>query len=109
MGIPRWAPQNWQLVEVVTELGGRVTKADVLEQGVSGAGLERELLQLARASEAGLHVNAQGELLYDFPADLASVLRSKSMRVRLQRTWTSVRPWLSWGGRVLFGVSLLTT
>jgi len=47
--------------------------------------------------------------LYDFPAGLASVLRSKSMRVRLQRTWNSVRPWLSWGGRVLFGASLLTT
>jgi len=107
--LQRWAPRNWKLVEVVTELGGRVTKADVLEQGVSGAGLECELLQLARASGAGLQVNSQGELLYDFPADLPSVLRSKSMRVRLQRTWNSVRPWLSWGGRVLFGASLLTT
>jgi len=38
--LQRWAPRNWKLVEVVTELGGRVTKADVLEQGVSGAGLE---------------------------------------------------------------------
>jgi len=105
----RWAPRNWQLVEVVTQLGGRVTKADVLEQGISGAGLERELLQLARVSGAGLEVNPQGELLYDFPVDLASVLRSKSMRVRLQRTWNSVRPWLSRGGRILFGASLLTT
>jgi len=105
----RWAPRDWRVVEVVTELGGRVTKADVLEQGISSAGLERELLQLARASGAGLQVNAQGEILYDFPADLAGVIRSKSMRVRLQQTWNSVRPWLSWAGRVLFGASLVTT
>jgi len=103
-----WAP-NERVVEAVQALGGRVTKADVLERGVSAAGLERELLRLAKASGAGLRVNERGELLYEFPNDLPGALSSRNTAAKLQQAWTTVSPWLSYGGRVLFGVSLLAT
>mmetsp|Transcript_105536 Transcript_105536/g.336065 ORF Transcript_105536/g.336065 Transcript_105536/m.336065 type:complete len:602 (+) Transcript_105536:72-1877(+) len=103
-----WLPDQ-QVVEAVQELGGRVTKADLLAQGVSAAGAERELLQLARASGATLQVNSRGELLFEFPEDLQGALRKRSVALRLRRAWQKATPWLSWGGRVAFGASLLAT
>ncbi|CAE8740304.1 unnamed protein product, partial [Polarella glacialis] len=101
-----WVPDS-RLVKSIEKLGGRVTKADLASAGAQAAGLERELLQLARASGATLRVNDRGELLFDFPADLAIALRKSSRGAQLQQAWTKVSPWLSYGGRVLFGVSLL--
>lgn len=103
-----WLPST-QLVDAVQQLGGRVTKADLLAQGLPAAGLERDLLQLARASGAALQVNKEGELLYEFPEDWPRALRRHSAAMRLQRAWRVTKPWLGWGGRVLFGVSLLAT
>lgn len=103
-----WVP-NQRLVETIEKLGGRVTKADVLERGVAAAGLERELLQIARASGAGLEVNTKGELLFNFPKDLSAVLSSKNLAAQAQQVVQTVGPWVSYGGRILFGVSLLAT
>jgi hypothetical protein len=101
-----WAPDR-RLVEAVERLGGRVTKADVLERGLPATGLERQLLELARASGAGLRVNERGELLYDFPKDLSATLSARSASVKLQQLWTTIAPVISYAGRILFGVSLL--
>ncbi|CAE8596166.1 unnamed protein product, partial [Polarella glacialis] len=101
-----WLP-NKLTVEAIQALGGRVTKADVLGKGVPAAGLERELLELSRASGAGLRVNDRGELLYEFPKDLFSVISSKNAAAQLQQAWEAATPWLSYAGRILFGVSLL--
>jgi len=93
----------------VEELGGRVTRADVLEAGVEAKGLEREMLQLARTTGASVSVNSQGELLYEFPSDLSRALAASSAMARGQQLWRKAAPWLSYAGRVLFGMSLLAT
>eukprot|EP00441_Pelagodinium_beii_P004273 CAMPEP_0197688826 /NCGR_PEP_ID=MMETSP1338-20131121/106012_1 /TAXON_ID=43686 ORGANISM="Pelagodinium beii, Strain RCC1491" /NCGR_SAMPLE_ID=MMETSP1338 /ASSEMBLY_ACC=CAM_ASM_000754 /LENGTH=84 /DNA_ID=CAMNT_0043271087 /DNA_START=52 /DNA_END=304 /DNA_ORIENTATION=+ len=51
---------NRRLVEAIEKLGGRVTKADLLSSGSAAAGLERELLELARSSGAALRVSEMG-------------------------------------------------
>lgn len=103
-----WAPPG-KLVDTVEELGGSVTKADLLARGVAASGLERDLVRLARASGATLKVNDRGEVLFDFPAKLQRVLRSRSTAARLRQMWTGAKPWLGWSSRVLFGASLLAT
>lgn len=103
-----WVP-NQKVIEAIQQAGNRVTKADVLEKGVAAAGLERELLQLAKSTGASLIVNDKGELLYDFPSDIGGALRNGNAAARLQQVVQTVMPWLSWGGRVAFGASLLVT
>jgi len=101
----RWTPEE-PLVRSIERLGGKVTKSDVLRAGADSAGLERELLQLARASGAPLRVSSSGEILFDFPADLRTELQRKSRNFRLRRRLSILSKWSARGGRVLFGVSL---
>jgi len=101
-----WAPDQ-RVVRAVEDLGGRVTKADVLEAGVEAKGLEQELLQLARTTGASMSVNSKGELMFEFPDDLSGALAASSATAKVQQIWGTVAPWLAYAGRVLFGVSLL--
>lgn len=98
-----WAP-NVKVVRAIQAGGGSVTRADVLERaGVEAAGLEEELLQIARCSGATLSVNDAGELLYCFPKRLATVLARESAAARWQQRWLRSKGFLIRGGKMAVG------
>ncbi len=78
---------NPDIIQAVERLGYRVTVGDVAAQ----AGLDVNLAQqglLALASEAGGHLQVaeSGDIVYLFPENFRTILRSKFLSLRL-REW----------------------
>ena len=98
------------MMQAIERLGYRVTVGDVAAQ----AGLDLNSAQqglLALASDAGGHLQVaeSGDIVFAFPQDFRSILRSKHFQLRLQEWWSKVWKFLFYLIRVSFGVALLAS
>jgi hypothetical protein len=75
--------------------------------GLSLSETKQSLSSLASLTRGDISVTKDGELLYTFPNNISSVLKSNSLRYKLTNVWKKdVWPKLFWGIRVSFGLFL---
>lgn len=103
-----WTPRE-DVLAAVESFDGIVTKSDVLSKGADAAGLEKELLTLARACGANLQVSARGEIVFRFPRKVREVLENENKALRHIQFRQKAMRWSTWAGRVAFGLSFLAT
>lgn len=99
-----------KIVQSIEKLDYRVTVGDVAAQ----AGLELNFAQqglLALASEAGGHLQVAetGDIVYLFPKNFRSILRSKYWQLRWQQTWSKIWKVLFYIIRISFGIILIAS
>lgn len=97
-----------KIMRAVEQLNYRVTVGDVAAR----AGLEinlaqRGLLTLASETNGHLQVSKRGEIAYLFPRNLRTILRNKSLRLRLQEWWARIWQVLFYLIRISFGIFLV--
>jgi len=101
---------NPALINAVEQLGYRVTVGDVASQaGLNVATAEQGLLALATDAGGHLQVADTGDLVYLFPKDLRGILRSRSLKLRLQETWDRIWRVLFYIIRISFGTILIAS
>ena len=101
-----------RVVEVVEELGGRVTAGDVAGAGAASlASAERELLGLAArlGSEASLEATEDGGLVFKFPRNTKRALASVDSKEKWLQRWEGAKPAVYTAGRAAFGLSLFVS
>lgn len=87
-----------------------VTVGDVAaEAGIPIAQAQQALTALASDSQAVLKVSDQGDIVYEFAKNFRDVVRSKSLRIRLEPTVEKVKNALAYIGRVAFGTALVSS
>ena len=90
--------------------GSKVMASDIAAQaGVSLSQARKDLTALASLSQGDISVSDDGELLYEFPANLNSVLSQNSAKFKASQTFEKIWPTLFWGIRVSFGVALVAS
>jgi hypothetical protein len=77
--------------------------------GVSLSQARKDLTTLASLSQGDISVSKDGELLYEFPNDLNSVLASNSAKYKARQTFEKAWPVVFTGIRVGFGVALVAS
>lgn len=77
--------------------------------GVSISQARKDLTTLASLSRGDISVSKDGELLYEFPPDLNSVLVSNSAKYKSRLAFEKAWPSIFWGIRVGFGVALVAS
>ena len=88
----------------------KVIASDVATRaGVSLTQARKDLTALASLSQGDISVSKDGELMYEFPPNLNSVLSSNSAKYSAVQTFEKVWPSVFWGIRVGFGVALLAS
>lgn len=99
---------NPTIMKAVEQLGYRVTVGDVATTSGLNVSLAQQGL-LTLASEAGGHMQVaeSGEIVYQFPKNLRTVLRNKFWQLRLQAWWQRVWRVLFYLIRISFGIVLL--
>lgn len=77
------------------------------QTGLSLSETQKSLSSLASLTRASISVTNDGELLYTFPPNVQSALKSNSLRYKVQSIWKKqIWPKLFWGIRISFGVFL---
>eukprot|EP00980_Cylindrotheca_fusiformis_P005227 scaffold1119_cov120-Cylindrotheca_fusiformis.AAC.7 len=95
---------------VIDAKGDKVVASDVATRaGVSLSTARKDLTALASLSKGDISVSTDGELIYDFPSDLQSVLAGNSAKYKALQTFEKVWPSIFWGIRVSFGVALVAS
>jgi hypothetical protein len=90
--------------------GDKVIASDVATRaGVSLTQARKDLTALASLSRGDISVSSDGELLYEFPANLPTVLSANSAKYKALQVFENVWPTVFWGIRVSFGVALLAS
>jgi hypothetical protein len=90
--------------------GDKVIASDVATRaGVSLTQARKDLTALASLSRGDISVSSDGELLYEFPSNLPTVLSANSAKYKALQVFENVWPSLFWGIRVSFGVALLAS
>ena len=99
------------VLDAVAEIpGDKVIASDVATRaGVSLSQARKDLTALASLSRGDIAVSSEGELIYEFPPNLPSVLSSNSAKFKALQTFEKVWPTLFWGIRASFGVALLSS
>lgn len=98
------------VVDAVAKSKGKVVASDIATKaGVSLTQARKDLTSLASLSQGDISVSSDGDLLYEFPSDLNSVLASRSAKYKALQTFEKVWPSVFWGIRVSFGVALLSS
>lgn len=99
------------VIEVVEKSpDGKVVAADVATSaGVSLSQARKDLTALASISQGDIAVSQDGELIYEFPQNLNSVLASNSAKYKARQTFLKIWPGLFYVLRVSFGVVLLAS
>lgn len=99
------------VIDAVAEIpGDKVIASDVATRaGVSLSQARKDLTALASLSRGDISVSSEGELMYEFPPNLPSVLSSNSAKFKALQTFEKVWPSIFWGIRVSFGVALLAS
>jgi len=99
------------VIDAVAEVpGDKVIASDVATRaGVSLSQARKDLTALASISRGDIAVSPDGELMYEFPPNLQSVLSSNSAKYKALTTFEKVWPTVFWGIRVSFGVALLAS
>lgn len=77
--------------------------------GVSLSQARKDLTTLASLSRGDISVSEDGELIYEFPPNLNSVLSSNSAKYEALQKFEKAWPTIFWGVRVTFGVALLAS
>lgn len=96
------------LLQAVEQLGYRVTVGDVAAQaGMRIALVERQLLQLASASQATLQVSDRGDVVFQFSHDLRQRLWRRSWQQQLRSFGHQLWRILFYLIRISFGLGLL--
>ena len=91
-------------------LGYSVTVGDVASRcGISLLDAERALQALAIDSGATLSVSSEGEILYKFARNFRSVVRSKSLAIRLEPAIQKTKAVGAYLVRVGFGTALIAS
>ena len=101
---------NPEIMQAIERLNYRMTVGDVATQ----AGLNVNLAQqglLALASDAGGHLQVaeSGEVVYLFPHNFRTLLRSKYFRLQLRDWWDKVWKVLFYLIRISFGIVLVVS
>jgi hypothetical protein len=103
-------PSSSVVDAVVDARGDKVVASDIATRaGVSLSTARKDLTTLASLSRGDISVSTDGELIYDFPANLKTVLSSNSAKYSALQTVEKVWPTLFWGIRVSFGVALVAS
>lgn len=99
------------VIEVVEKSpDGKVIAADVAASaGVSLSQARKDLTALATLSQGDIAVSSDGELIYEFPRNLNSVLANNSLKYKTRQAFLKVWPGLFYVLRVSFGVVLLAS
>ena len=97
-----------EIMRAVEQLNYRVTVGDVAAQ----TGLEINLAQgglltLASETNGHLQVSEKGEIAYLFSQNFRTILRNKSLRLRLQEWWARIWQVLFYLIRISFGIFLV--
>ena len=88
----------------------RVIASDVAAAaGVSLSQARKDLTALASLSQGDIAVDADGELIYQFPADLKGTLASNSAKYQTTQALQKAWPKIFWAIRASFGVTLLVS
>ena len=92
----------------------RLTAADVAAAGgvdldAARYGLTQLASALAGVDGVSVASNADGDLVYSFPAGVRRALAGRSWHARGRDTWNAAKPALATAGRVTFGVALITS
>ena len=92
----------------------RLTASDVAAAGgvdldAARYGLTQLASALAGVDGVSVASNADGDLVYSFPAGVRRALAGRSWRARGRDTWNAAKPALATAGRVTFGVALITS
>ena len=92
----------------------RLTASDVAAAGgvdldAARYGLTQLASALAGVDGVSVGSNADGDLVYSFPAGVRRALAGRSWRARGRDTWNAAKPALATAGRVTFGVALITS
>ncbi|MEO0409653.1 MAG: hypothetical protein AAF289_20115 [Cyanobacteria bacterium P01_A01_bin.135] len=99
---------NPKVMAAVEALNFRVTTGDVASQaGLDVHAAEQGLLALASEAGGHLQVSKAGEIAYQFPKNFRSILRNKSLRLRLQGWLDRIGRALFYLLRISFGILLL--
>ena len=69
----------------------------------------KDLTTLASLSRGDISVSKEGELIYEFPNDLNSVLSTNSAKYKARQAFEKSWPSIFWGIRVGFGVALVAS
>lgn len=77
--------------------------------GVSLSQARKDLTTLASLSQGDISVSKDGELLYEFPNDLNSVLSSNSAKYKARQAFEKAWPLVFTGIRATFGVALVAS
>jgi len=104
--------QPKRLVQVVEQLGGKVTAGDVAGAGAADlVSAERELLALAArlGGEVSLEATEDGGLVFAFPKATAKALAAVDGKEKWLQRWEEVKPGVYTLGRTAFGVSLFVS
>ena len=101
---------NPAIINAVEQLDYRVTVGDVATKaGLNVATVEQGLLAIATAAGGHMQVAETGDLVYLFPKNLRGVLRSRSLKLRLQETWQKIWRVLFYIIRISFGTVLIAS
>jgi hypothetical protein len=95
---------------VIEARSDKVVASDIATRaGVSLSQARKDLTTLASLSRGDISVSNDGELIYEFPPNLNSVLSSNSAKYQALQTFEKAWPAIFWGVRVTFGVALLAS
>jgi hypothetical protein len=101
---------NPAIINAVEQLDYRVTVGDVATKaGLNVATVEQGLLAIATEAGGHMQVTDTGDLVYLFPKNLRGVLRSRSLKLRLQETWQKIWRVLFYIIRISFGTILIAS
>ncbi|KAG7373337.1 hypothetical protein IV203_034061 [Nitzschia inconspicua] len=103
-------PSKKVIDAVVEAKSDKIVASDVATRaGVSLSQARKDLTTLASLSRGDVSVSADGELIYEFPSNLQSVLSSNSAKYKALQTFEKAWPRIFWGIRVSFGVALVAS
>ena len=95
---------------VIESKSQSIVASDVATRaGVSLSQARKDLTTLASLSRGDISVSRDGDLIYEFPNDLNSVLSSNSAKYKARQTFEKAWPSIFWGLRVSFGVALVAS
>ena len=101
---------NPEIMQAVERLNYRVTVGDVATQAGLNVNLAQQgLLSLASESGGHLQVAESGEVVYLFPPNFRTLLRSKYLQMQLKEWWDKVWKVLFYLIRLSFGIVLLVS
>jgi len=101
-------PPPEKVLAAVEKAGGRVTVQDVAAlAGVDLLTAQKGLVKLAALVEGDLEVGKDGDLVYNFPRNFRTALRTRSITQQAKELWIKVWPSLFYATRVSFGLCLV--